>query len=438
VLHPQGHVKDNNGNYNLVMRSLRTANCWPPGVTTNGSGVGVGYGRRSCGSRDTTAGGTRGLRTDGKRLVSGATTLPRSSRACSRGVRRPSGVNAPRMPRTATIWDGQQPTGCGVPTLCQSASAVQQGANSSETFGPAGTRLSVAQAIKDLDDADFNVRKPPLPPSAGSIGACGRNWNRYWRNRRRPCGGGWGRCWRIRSTPPPRTSCGEASRSRTGVDRHGAALLEVLGKGRDTADQTLDSRAAAERLRGNRRGVEANSASWRSAQFGVNACCLRPVSRLRACPRSVLRSNLMIRTWLGLRVPSRNHRTRLRRARVEPLEDRLAPATITVTDTGDTIALDGNVTLREPSPRSPGRTRMSMSRRWSCGINDTIKFNIPGAGPHTITLDTALPDISPADHHRRLHAGAEREQPPRTPGQRQRAVLKIVWRQPIPSAVPPG
>lgn len=139
-----------------------------------------------------------------------------------------------------------------------------------------------------------------------------------------------------------------------------------------------------------------------------------------------------IRPWLGLRVPSRNHyhiRFR-RRPCVEPLEDRLAPATITVTDTADTIALDGNVTLREAitSINAGANANLDVAAVGLYGLNDTIKFNIPGAGPHTITLDGTLPDISKPMTIDGYTQGAGTASPAtaNTDADRSNAVLKIV------------
>src|SRR5690349_9857987 len=80
-----------------------------------------------------------------------------------------------------------------------------------------------------------------------------------------------------------------------------------------------------------------------------------------------------------------------RRAVAELLESRRLLTTITVTGTGDTIANDGVVTLREaitaantdaPSGDAPAGQ--------GGGVTDTIKFNIPGSGVHTINLDSGL------------------------------------------------
>jgi hypothetical protein len=72
-------------------------------------------------------------------------------------------------------------------------------------------------------------------------------------------------------------------------------------------------------------------------------------------------------------------------------------ATITVTGTGDTIAVDGVVTLREAitSANTNASVNADVSAQ-SPGAygNDTINFNIAGAGVHTISLTAALPSIT--------------------------------------------
>jgi hypothetical protein len=72
-------------------------------------------------------------------------------------------------------------------------------------------------------------------------------------------------------------------------------------------------------------------------------------------------------------------------------------ATITVTGTGDTIAVDQVVTLREAitSANTNASVNADVSAQ-SPGAygNDTINFNIAGAGVHTISLTAALPSIT--------------------------------------------
>jgi hypothetical protein len=71
-------------------------------------------------------------------------------------------------------------------------------------------------------------------------------------------------------------------------------------------------------------------------------------------------------------------------------------ATITVTGTGDTVAVDGAVTLREAitSINAAANTNADVVAVGAYGTSDTIQFNIPGAGPHTITVGaTPLPTL---------------------------------------------
>src|SRR5438552_9400007 len=88
---------------------------------------------------------------------------------------------------------------------------------------------------------------------------------------------------------------------------------------------------------------------------------------------------------------------RLQRFRpgLECLEDRWVPATITVTGTGDTIAVDGLVTLREAmtSANNNADVNADVVAVGAYGT-DTIQFNIAGAGVHTISPTSALPTIS--------------------------------------------
>ncbi len=64
---------------------------------------------------------------------------------------------------------------------------------------------------------------------------------------------------------------------------------------------------------------------------------------------------------------------------LEPLEDRLAPATFTVTTTADAGA---------------GSLRQALQSANALTGADAIEFNIPGAGVHTINLASALPAIA--------------------------------------------
>src|SRR5262245_5991918 len=96
-------------------------------------------------------------------------------------------------------------------------------------------------------------------------------------------------------------------------------------------------------------------------------------------------------------------RRRLRRPNVEALEQRSLLATITVTGDGDTIASDGVVTFREAIEIANGtldvgsltpEEQARVSGTLTTGTpGDTIAFDIPGAGVHTIRPTTALPII---------------------------------------------
>jgi hypothetical protein len=81
---------------------------------------------------------------------------------------------------------------------------------------------------------------------------------------------------------------------------------------------------------------------------------------------------------------------------IEPLEARISPAIITVTGTGDTIAVDGLVTLREAitSANSGSNVNADVVAVGSYAGLDAINFNIAGAGVHTINVTgAALPTI---------------------------------------------
>src|SRR5262245_51381426 len=85
---------------------------------------------------------------------------------------------------------------------------------------------------------------------------------------------------------------------------------------------------------------------------------------------------------------------RLRRPSIEALEERSLLATITVTGTGDTIAKDGVVTLREAITAANTNADPSGDTTPGDPGPDTIAFHIPGAGVRTIDLTSTLPDIT--------------------------------------------
>src|SRR5881398_495361 len=76
---------------------------------------------------------------------------------------------------------------------------------------------------------------------------------------------------------------------------------------------------------------------------------------------------------------------------IEALEARISPAVITVTGTGDTIAVDGLVTLREAITSANNNANVNSDVVASGYGTDTINFNIGGAGVHTIDVTGALP-----------------------------------------------
>lgn len=71
-------------------------------------------------------------------------------------------------------------------------------------------------------------------------------------------------------------------------------------------------------------------------------------------------------------------------------------ATIIVTSTGDTVAVDGAVTLREAisSINAAGNINADVIAVGAYGSGDSINFNIPGSGAHSIALTSALPLIT--------------------------------------------
>src|SRR5437763_1299110 len=80
--------------------------------------------------------------------------------------------------------------------------------------------------------------------------------------------------------------------------------------------------------------------------------------------------------------------------RVERLEDRTAPAVITVTTTSDDLTPnDESVSLREAiaainAGNDLGDPNITAQNPGTFGTNNTINFNIPGAGVRTINVGT--------------------------------------------------
>ena len=94
--------------------------------------------------------------------------------------------------------------------------------------------------------------------------------------------------------------------------------------------------------------------------------------------------------WLGL-LRSSSHANQLRRPRalsgwLEQLEDRLAPAVVTITTTADDITPnDGSVSLREAitsinAGNDLGDPDITAQNPGIFGTNDTVNFNIPEIG----------------------------------------------------------
>lgn len=85
------------------------------------------------------------------------------------------------------------------------------------------------------------------------------------------------------------------------------------------------------------------------------------------------------------------------RLSLETLEVRAVPATITVTGTGDTIAVDGLITLREAITAANTNAVSGDAAAGDAGL-DTINFNIAGlpGTVHTIQPTIALPTVTEA------------------------------------------
>jgi CSLREA domain-containing protein len=99
------------------------------------------------------------------------------------------------------------------------------------------------------------------------------------------------------------------------------------------------------------------------------------------------------------RSPEQRKRRRSFRPRLDMLEDRLAPATITVTTAADDLTPnDGSVSLREAiaavnAGNDLGDPDITAQNPGTFGINDRINFNIDGGGVHTIRPATQLPTV---------------------------------------------
>ena len=105
------------------------------------------------------------------------------------------------------------------------------------------------------------------------------------------------------------------------------------------------------------------------------------------------------------------HRASSCRPEIESMETRCLMAVITVTSTGDAInATDGVVTLREAITAADSNKNISDVVGVGAYGTDTIAFDIPGPGVHTIRPTSATAgDHRPGDD-RRLHPAGVRPQ----------------------------
>jgi hypothetical protein len=105
----------------------------------------------------------------------------------------------------------------------------------------------------------------------------------------------------------------------------------------------------------------------------------------------------ILRWWKRAPRPARPRPSRPRRhyqPQFEALEDRWAPAVLTVTGVGDAIANDGVVTLREAITAANANHNITDVVGNGAYGADIIQFIIPGKTVHTITLTQALPKIT--------------------------------------------
>ena len=103
---------------------------------------------------------------------------------------------------------------------------------------------------------------------------------------------------------------------------------------------------------------------------------------------------MKLSNWLRQRTAPKTLCRHLIRPTLQRLEDRLAPAVITVTGTGDNIAVDGQVTLREAmtSANNNSNVNADVVANGAYGT-DTIQFHILGSGVQTISPGHRLPPI---------------------------------------------
>src|SRR4051812_44079281 len=90
--------------------------------------------------------------------------------------------------------------------------------------------------------------------------------------------------------------------------------------------------------------------------------------------------------------PTANRRQRTFRPSLDVLENRLVPAVIIVNDTGDAVANDAVVTLREAIQAvNAGHDVSDVHATGAYGQDDEIHFKLPGSSVHTIYPIAPLP-----------------------------------------------
>jgi hypothetical protein len=91
-----------------------------------------------------------------------------------------------------------------------------------------------------------------------------------------------------------------------------------------------------------------------------------------------------------------SRQSRRRTLHLERLEDRVTPATITVTNNLDSTLVGDGVSLREAiqSINAGANINADVTATGTYGTSDTINFNIPGSGVHTISVTSALDAIT--------------------------------------------
>ena len=111
-----------------------------------------------------------------------------------------------------------------------------------------------------------------------------------------------------------------------------------------------------------------------------------------------------VRNWFSkgtqMRTPWRNTIRRRQRhvprqISLESLEERILLSAIVVTGTGDSLNVDGFVTLREAitSFNNGANVNADVTTVGTYGVSDTINFTIVGAGVQTISPSSPLPTL---------------------------------------------